>query len=288
MGLLLLALPAFVGSVLVVGILASLIGPLGLGLFLLWLVSGLVLVLYPPAENLLARFVLRVRQPTPSERAAIEFVWGPVTRAAGTDGARYTLWVEDSDHMNAMASGGRIVALTRGALHNQPPHHLAALLAHELGHHLGGHAWAKLLATWYAIPGRAILRVVRVIVRFALAVTKIFSLLGYLFGLFFVGISLLVLFTAYPPFLLVYVVPLVMAWTSRAAEFRADRLAAKIGYGRALIEALNVDIANGNDDERSRGRLLARLMASHPQSSERIRRLEEFEIGVGTRREGSL
>jgi Zn-dependent protease with chaperone function len=32
------------------------------------------------------------------------------------------------------------------------PVQLEAVLAHELGHHLGGHPWASLLRYWYSLP----------------------------------------------------------------------------------------------------------------------------------------
>lgn len=121
----------------------------------------------------------------------IEPLWSDVTRAAGVDGTTFSLWMQDTDEVNAHAAAGRIVAVTRGSLRDQPPHHLAAVLAHELGHHLGGHARASLLSAWYAIPGRLVLHVVRVIVRVALAVAKVFSLFGYLLALFCLGVMLI-------------------------------------------------------------------------------------------------
>ena len=61
---------------------------------------------------------------------------------------RYSLWIQDSDDVNATPTPGHTVAVTRWALYTLPPAHLEAVLAHELSHHLGGRAWLSLLSFW--------------------------------------------------------------------------------------------------------------------------------------------
>ncbi|MFF4735893.1 M48 family metalloprotease [Streptomyces sp. NPDC001262] len=58
--------------------------------------------------------------------------------------------------LNATAAAGHIVAVTRPATDRSPNSQLAAILAHELGHHVGGHPWAAMLADWYALPARTV------------------------------------------------------------------------------------------------------------------------------------
>ncbi|WP_235967803.1 M48 family metalloprotease [Streptomyces mesophilus] len=52
------------------------------------------------------------------------------------------MWTEESQDLNAYAAAGHTVGVSRFALENLPSAQLAAVLAHELGHHTGGHAWS--------------------------------------------------------------------------------------------------------------------------------------------------
>lgn len=117
---------------------AVLDGSLGLPFWIptaLWLASG-ALAFHRPTEDLLARYLLGLRRPMPPEAARLEPVWREVTAVAGVDGAVYQLWVEESDDLNAYAAAGHIVGVTRFALEQLPSGQLAAVLAHELGHHM--------------------------------------------------------------------------------------------------------------------------------------------------------
>ncbi|MFE9095967.1 M48 family metalloprotease [Streptomyces sp. NPDC007264] len=141
----------------------ALVSSIALGMFddlvgtvvlLAWLASGL-LVFHRPAELAFARFVLKLRLPTPEERARLEPVWHEVTARAGIEPHTYELMVENSDELNAVAVAGHVVGVTTYSLDRIPSSNLAAVLAHELGPHTGGHAWAGLLGHWYSLPGRA-------------------------------------------------------------------------------------------------------------------------------------
>lgn len=281
---LLFSLPEFLCSLVVMWFLAQLLGGVaGLALIPFWLASGLVFVFYRPAEEILARLYFRCRKPTLAQQKLIERLWGEVANAAGVDGSKYTLRVQDSKELNAFAASGHIVGVTRWSLEKTPPHQLAAVLAHELGHHLGGHSWALLLSSWYALPGRVVLRVtwaiLKFIIRFALAVAMQFSIVGYL-AVCFMVIALVFFAFAVAPFLLaIYLILPALAWFGRNSEKRADRFAAELGYGASLIEALN-SFQEQSDAQDIRLSLVARVMASHPPLHDRIRRLEEFEQGM--------
>ncbi|MGH3938908.1 MAG: M48 family metalloprotease [Pseudonocardiaceae bacterium] len=284
MSQLLLSVPEFLCSLVVIWFLAQLLGGVaGVVLILCWLASGLVFVLFRPAEEALARVYFRFRRPTLAQQQQLEHLWGEVTSTAGVDGSKYTLWVQDRKELNAFAASGHIVGVTRWSLEKTPPRQLAAVLAHELGHHMGGHSWALLLSSWYAVPGRIVLRitwaVLKFVVRFALAVAKHISIIGYLCVWFMVIGLIFFAFAAAPFLLVVYLIPPTLAWFERQGEKRADRFAAELGYGPLLIEALNsFQTQEGYQDTRTP--LLARLMASHPPLHDRIRRLEEFEQGL--------
>jgi Zn-dependent protease with chaperone function len=216
---------------------------------------------------MLAMALLRLSRPTDAEHAYLRSLWDTVTAAAGVDGSRYTLRIQESAQINAYAAGGHTVAVTRWSLQALPPHQLAAVLAHELGHHLGGHAWSLLLFSWYSLPARAVLRCARIVTRFTLTLLAFTSALGFLMVASFLAVGALVVVGGVPWLLLLALIPPVLAAFARHGELRCDRLAAELGYGPALIEVLQHSAV---DDPTSRRGLLA----THPTGSRRIRALE--------------
>ncbi|WP_371235499.1 M48 family metalloprotease [Streptomyces pimonensis] len=214
-------------------------GGFGLLFVLAWLLSG-ALVFHRPTESALARHLLRLRYPTPQERAQLEPVWREVTARAGVEGRNYELWVEDSDGLNAVAAAGHIVGVTRFAVHQLPNGELAAVLAHELGHHVGGHAWSSLLGYWYALPGRIAWRVLRAATGFMYRVSRVFSCFGVLFfGLCVSGIALATISSLYGLPLLILAVPYALAAVGRRSELRADQHAAALGFAPMLAAVLH-------------------------------------------------
>ncbi|WP_335934531.1 M48 family metalloprotease [Streptomyces sp. PTD5-9] len=289
LGQLVLALPSFLTSALVVLLVSAVLDScLGLPFWLppvLWLASG-TLVFHRPTEDLLARYLYRLQRPVPQEAARLEPVWREVTAAAGVDWARYELWIEESDELNAMAAAGHIVGVTRFALEQLPTAQLAAVLAHELGHHTGGHAWSLLLGHWYGIPGRAAWHVLRAMARHLvtparcavyLAVGAVLLTMG---GLASTAAALLY---GLP---LLLVLPYLSAAVGRRAELRADRHAAALGFAPELAEVLqtlHADevrarrgtlIVTGEPEERES--VPARLLSSHPDLPTRLHHLRPY------------
>lgn len=293
-----LYLPNIVYSLVIMLIVSGIVGGVGAWVVIpVWLASGVALVVYRPAEILLARFLLRLRHPLNDELAKIAPVWQAVTAAAGIDPGRYVLMVDRSDELNAAAFAGHIVAVTRTALDDLSPEQLAGVLAHELGHHVRGHAAVSLMAYWYAMPGRLVNAVFGFFFRFALAVAGFFAdidtdgavtlmLLPFLlFSMLFA--TFVGLFTA------VLAVP--QAFASRRAELNADRVAAQLGFGQQLKSGLQVigelerraqekedagrrKSRRGRNLRRRRRTLLARVYASHPPTDSRIRKLEQLGV----------
>ncbi|MEU6554160.1 M48 family metalloprotease [Streptomyces sp. NPDC046915] len=285
-GALLLYLPNFLCSLCVVGLFSVFFGKLAFLVILLWLASG-ALVFHRPTESALARRLLRLRYPTPQERAKLEPVWREVTARAGVEGRNYELWVEDSDALNAVAAAGHIVGVTRFAMNNLPNGELAAVLAHELGHHVGGHAWSGLLGYWYALPGRIAWRVLKAVSSVAFHVSKAFGCFGVAFVVLGVGgLAVATISTLYGLPLLILGVPYALAAVGRRSELRADEHAAALGFAPMLVGVLHklhqqeeqekaaVTALNGGVPVEES--VLAKLLSSHPDHHTRLHHLQPY------------
>lgn len=246
-------------------------GPLGL-----WVLSGAA-AFHRPSERLMARRLFGLRHPTPEESRKLRAVWREVTARAGVDGTAYQLWVEDSDDVNAMAAAGHIVGVTSHSVRGLPHDQLAAVLAHELGHHTRGHAWASLFAFWYALPARLTWRLLRLL---ASRVGRLpAGTAAVVIGL--AGVGLVAVATAtYGLVFLPLVTPYLVAAISRRSELRADEHAAALGFAPQLITVLSAEhdheraVAAGLGDPSARDGLIAQLLDSHPDLTTRLHHLQ--------------
>ncbi|MGW4564451.1 M48 family metalloprotease [Streptomyces sp. NPDC004561] len=274
-------------SSLALGILGSVMGTL---VILAWVASGL-LVFHRPTELAFARHVLKLRLPTQEERARLEPVWNEVTARAGIEPGTYELMVENSDELNAAAVAGHVVGVTTYSLNRIPSSNLAAVLAHELGHHTGGHAWAGLLGYWYSLPGRIAWAVTRALARFAIAVASVFSMAATGFLILFMGLMVVAAFvTAWYVTIPLVVAPYLLAYAGRRGELRADQQAAELGFARHLAEVLHhfqAEEAATKAALTAQGQrfkepgTLARLLSTHPDHHTRLSALEPY---LGLRR----
>ena len=279
--LLLSAVPWFFWSFAVVSWVVGIIG-FGWGWLLvaIWIASGVVVFLRP-VEDALARYLFRLREPTLVEEQRIRPIWARIVNQAGIPQNRYAVWILESDEPNATPTPGHIVGLTRWSLYTLPPSNLEAVLAHELGHHLGGRDWIGLLSFWYSIPARCALIGVRALGRLMRAVPAVgcivigFLLLGYL------GVLLAVLtfddsLTLPLLFLTPLVAPPILAWLSRREVVQADRRASAMGYGDTLIQVLyGWQVQHQQNLGRDSSRR-SYVMASSPSLAERVRNLEKL------------
>jgi STE24 endopeptidase len=257
-----------------------------------WTVSAL-LVVARPVEAVLARLLFRdLRRPGPADVARIVPALERVCRRAGDDPGRYLLRIQENRQVNAFALGGHVLAVTRVAL-DLPDDMLEAVLAHEVGHHRHLHPLAIILGWWYLLPFEAAERLLRAIRRVTRALARAFSRLNQQLG----GVSggravdgalgMLVLLAALgvlvvagslllvalgllwlPLALLVRLARVLGAALSRAGEYAADRHAAELGYGPALLRVLELFVPAERSARRPRG--LAVLLRSHPTCEARM------------------
>lgn len=228
-----------------------------------WTVAG-VLMFLRPVELALARFLFKLRHPTPVELGRLDPVWRTVCVRAGVKPDGYLLRVEDVDHINASACAGHIVSVTRGAL-ELPDTQLAGIVAHELGHHRDLHPIALTLSWWYGVP-------VFLVARLALRLARVSAFFAR-FGLGWVLIVYLLRLSIFLMLLPVRVARFALALLGRPAEYAADRNAADIGYGHELMLALQMFIDMGSDRTRAKQSLSVRLWSSHPPTHKRMRAL---------------
>jgi Zn-dependent protease with chaperone function len=266
-------------SLIVVSWIASIIG-FGYGwiIVVLWLLSG-ALVLVRPIEVAIARYLLRLRQPTIVELQRINPVWSQVAQRAGVDPARYSLWVQESDDVNAQPAPGHTVALTTWSLYNLPASHLEAVLAHEVSHHLGGRDWLSLLSFWYSIPARCALWAVRGLARLMKAVPAVGCVVVGFLTLGYLGLLLTILifdesFVLPLLFLTPFIAPPILAWFARREVKQADRRAAAMGYGPTLVQVFyGWQVQHQNMPGRDATRR-SQVMSSTPSIADRVRMLE--------------
>lgn len=236
-----------------------------------WALSG-ALAFHRPCERVMARRLFHLRYPTPEEDRKLRSVWREVAARAGVDGRAYQLWVEDSGEINALAAAGHIVGVTSHSIRTLPPAQLAGVMAHELGHHTRGHAWASLLVFWYALPGRLTWRL---LLNLASRVNRLSTGAATLvIGL--TGAVILALTTAtYGLVLLPLATPYLAAAISRRSELRADEHAAGLGFAQHLMTVLG-DEHEREAPERTAEGILVRLLDSHPETHTRLHHLQAY------------
>ncbi|MFD5317908.1 M48 family metalloprotease [Streptomyces sp. NPDC127098] len=275
----LIHLPHFLCSFFIVGAVAFAVFGDVLGWLLTagWVLSG-GLVFHRPTERRFAHRLLKLRPPTAEEFSYLAPIWIEICKRAQVDHTVYELWIEESGEINAVAAAGHIVGVTRHSVTTLPPGQLAAVLAHELGHHVGGHPWAGLMGTWYALPTRVTWFLLRLLTAAVFWIARKTFCLGGFAVLF----AMLVTFAAAVltmPFVFVPMLlsPYILAAVSRRAELRADEKAAQLGFAPTLVEVLRqADLAERaarGSAPRGRQGLIERLLRSHPSAEVRIERL---------------
>lgn len=236
-----------------------------------WLAVGLLLFVPAVQVAVLSPF-LGGRRPTERELAVITPIWRDLAAKANQPQYRYVIRVIDSDELNAYACGGHLLIVTSFAIDELTPRELSGVLAHELSHHLGLHTAALTIGHWLSLPVLLLARFGFYLQNVARAATD--SFVSHSAALTAVGRIAAGLLTAVSWVFLaaLYASDALANLVGHGSEFEADRGAVRMGYGRALVDALRAVIRLGGG-ARAVG-WKARLAASHPPARTRVARIE--------------
>lgn len=236
-----------------------------------WLIAGVAL-LVPSVQALVLSPLFGARKPTTEELAVITPIWRELAVAANLPQNRYLIRVIDSDDLNAFACGGNLLIVTSFALEELTSTQLSGVLAHELSHHLGLHTAALTIGHWLSLPVHALARIGFYLQNVARAATDSFAAhsaaltaIGRIVATVLNGVAWVFLAALHASDTLSNVV-------AQGSEFEADRRAVRMGYGRALADALRTVIRLGGGDRAVGWR--ARLATSHPPARTRVARIE--------------
>lgn len=182
------------------------------------------------------------------------------------------LYMNESEDVNAFATGRKTVCVTQGML-RQNPEMIKATLGHEMGH-LAHHDTDLILVV---TVGNMIVNAFFVMVRIGGRIFKTISLLVALFSRNEDNVAAALMMHISAIVTDFILVKLMSLWTklgtmlvmksSRSQEYEADEFSFNLGYGEALCGLLDTFPAAHDKG------LFANLMSSHPDKNERIKRL---------------
>jgi len=277
------AVPAMVGSVLLLIVLFGWLGEWEGVVLLGWIGSGAA-VFSRVGERVAVRVGAGFRRPNQAQVALLAPAWAAALARAGLSASEVDLYVQRSREPNAFAAGGRSVAVTTGVLakfqaRRMGEEYLVAVLTHELDHHATRATKFALVTMWLALPWRFVSRLV---IGIGLATVGRRQPLRLLALVVLAGVVVAVVQAVQQRQWAVAVVlsavavcavvcPLLDAAVSRRSEYAADRYAADVGVAPQLAGALQVLVVK----QRRRAGLMARLLSRHPEMVWRIEALGE-------------
>jgi heat shock protein HtpX/STE24 endopeptidase len=222
-------------------------------------VAGAGLLFVRPIELRVANFLVPSRLPSDEEYDRLRGILAGIGARAGIDTGRLMPRVQDTGELNASAGAAHMLFVTDRAL-RQADADLAAVLAHEVGHHRGLHPIATTMVWWLSLPGEALAAAYRALRQVAMRLTGRVRPLA-------VVVQVAVIVWQASVMWVYYLAELLSRRAARVSEFAADRAAAEWGYGDQLARLL-ATMAEPPQESR-----LARLLATHPPTAARVERL---------------
>ena len=240
------------------------------------IMAAFIIVGVTPVGEAFFRWTQGCRRPTRKEEETLMPIFEDVCRAAQVSPANYSLFVQDDKFPNAFAMGWHTVCVSRGLLSSASEDGIRGVLAHEMGHH------AYRDSVW-GVAFYMITVVGQIFRRFGVLIVAILSFLPRIAGkegsrereyagIFTIFAVILAVLMRLFDFFVWGPIQLGSLFGSRLKEYRADKFAAKIGFGEELISFLNVilDLDGGPEG------FMGILYSSHPKTGDRIRSLEDF------------
>ncbi|MDO4814403.1 MAG: M48 family metalloprotease, partial [Gemella sp.] len=175
------------------------------------------------------------------------------------------LFMSNDKSPNAFATGRKTVCLTEGIV-DKPVDELKAVLAHEFGH-LSHRDTDVLLVV---IVGNFIFSALITFLKVIITIIGFFLSLSERRFRYVITSTLTVVTINFLMWAWTKIGTILIMKSSRENEFEADRFASNLGYGNALCALLD---SFGTSDEKG---LFALLASSHPDTNERIFRLQEL------------
>ncbi len=170
---------------------------------------------------------------------------------------------------NAFAIGRKTICVTDGLL-SLTDEDIMAVFAHELGHIAYKHSTIQLLIGGGNLFISGFLLIVKLV---CWAITGICAL--FAIGTRRLSVGLLITALGSISSILIWLwtkfCMLFLMWSMRQNEFIADEYAYKLGYGVSLARVLDYNMCTPPE-----GGLLKALYSSHPNSNDRIARLQEM------------
>ena len=229
-----------------------------------------------PAGEWILRVVENVRKPvTQQETEYLEEIFEEVYENAKIEDLRLRddiqIFVTDAMYVNAFAVGKKTIAVTRGAIETFSSEELRGVLAHEFGHIAHGDTIALLLN----VVGNGLFSIMIVVVRIVIWFLQllissfeenfvffiVFQYLRFMMEIFIMAFMLLG--------------QIILSLNGRRNEYNADKFASDIGYNEELTSALYI---LQKISLPARIPLLERIRASHPNTANRIARLENMQF----------
>ncbi len=176
------------------------------------------------------------------------------------------LFMSNDPAPNAFATGHKTICVTKGFL-SYTDDQIKGTLEHEFGHLAHKDTDALLFITVGNMLMSAIFVIYRVIVNVVMLIVAIaLDSFATLIGKFSIDVLLVFAMWCWTKIGL-----LLVMHASRKNEYEADKFAFELGYGNALAVVLD----SFDDASESKG-LWANLHSSHPDTNERIARLQEL------------
>ena len=238
---------------------------------LLAYVISLFIAFTPLGEKLL-RFFEHVRKiETKKEKEYLLPLFHEVYRQAkqhSPELGQIELCIIDKITVSACALGKRTIAVTKGAIETFSPEELKALMAHEIAHIVYGDSMARL----YMTVGNGLFTAFVLVSKAFIFISEIIEMIASKNKITFAGVLILLIKLLFllAFYITQFLMKMVLSFSNRKSEFRADRYAYDLGYGEKLVEAfyLMEKMQLGNTT------VIQKMTADHPRITARIERIE--------------